>query len=87
MYKLYIFHQNLDYRKKLQVACSKGNEDLEPWLSDITNHFFHSADTCNGDVEVMQVGIFLFRVSMKYTFYFLITSDLHGHNIVKFRYI
>lgn len=42
-------------KKLMSVACSKGNEDLKPWLSDITNHFFYSADTCNGDVEIMQV--------------------------------
>lgn len=87
MYKLYIFYQNLDYCKKLQVVCSKGNEDLKLWLSDIINYFFYFVDMCNGDVEVMQVGIFLFRVLMKYKFYFLIISDLYGYNIVKFRYI
>lgn len=53
-YDMWLGAKNLGKKKLMSVSCSKGNEDLKPWLSDITNHFFHSADTCNGDVEVMQ---------------------------------
>lgn len=50
-----MWHGAKNLGKKLAaVACSKGNEILKPWLSDITNHFFYCADTCDKNVEIMQ---------------------------------
>lgn len=51
-----MWHGAKNLGKKLAaVAWSKGKEILKPWLSDITNHFFYSADTCDRNVEIMQL--------------------------------
>ena len=39
----------------LQVASEKGNEGLKPWVSDITNHFYYSAEHCGGQEMRMKV--------------------------------
>ena len=33
----------------------KGNSKLKPWVKDITNHFFHSAENCHGDEMLLKV--------------------------------
>ena len=35
----------------------KGCEALAQWIEPIRNHFWHSAETCDGDVTKLKVGI------------------------------
>ncbi|XP_053388891.1 uncharacterized protein LOC123544069 [Mercenaria mercenaria] len=51
-----MWHGAKNLGKKLHaVALEKGNSQLKPWVQDITNHFFYSAETCNGDRDVLQM--------------------------------
>ncbi|XP_052285951.1 uncharacterized protein LOC127881841 [Dreissena polymorpha] len=50
-----MWHGAKNLGKKLSsIALAKGNEALKPWLKDITNHFFHSAETCGGNALEMK---------------------------------
>jgi len=35
----------------------KGCEALAQWIEPIRNHFWHCAETCDGDVTKLKVGV------------------------------
>jgi hypothetical protein len=39
----------------LQAAKVKGCESVAEWSEPIRNHFWHIAEHCNGDAEVLKV--------------------------------
>ena len=38
-----------------QAAKIKGCEKLAQWIEPVRNHFWHCAETCDGDIEVLKV--------------------------------
>ncbi|XP_052223110.1 uncharacterized protein LOC127839007 isoform X2 [Dreissena polymorpha] len=36
-------------KKLFAVAQERGNESLRPWVEPVVNHFYHAAETCEGD--------------------------------------
>lgn len=41
-----------------QAAKIKGCEKLAQWIEPVRNHFWHCAETCDGDVELLKVTCF-----------------------------
>ena len=38
-----------------QAAKIKGCEKLSQWVEPVRNHFWHCAETCDGDIELLKV--------------------------------
>ena len=57
MVHLWKLFKNLFQYLFLQAAHEKGNTGLKPWVASITNHFFHSAENCEGDPMTLKVPI------------------------------
>ena len=50
-----VWHLSKWVTKKLSnKAKKKGNEDLTKWIQSVSNHLWWSAQTCNGDPELLQ---------------------------------
>ena len=43
----------------LQAGKIKGCEKLLQWSEPVRNHFWHCAETCDGDIELLKVKVFL----------------------------
>lgn len=43
----------------------KGNEALREWIPAVRNHFWHCAESCNGDEYIMKVWISYVRMYLK----------------------
>ena len=41
-----------------QAAKIKGCEKLVQWIEPVRNHFWHCAETCDGDIELLKVMLF-----------------------------
>ncbi len=39
------------------MAQERGNEALRPWVEPVVNHFYHAAETCQGDSLKLSVRI------------------------------
>lgn len=50
-----MWHGSKNLGKKLcAAAMEKGNNKLKPWISDIVNHFYYSAENCQGSEMLLQ---------------------------------
>lgn len=47
-----IFHESVKLNAKLlELGNKRGNSALLPWVPAIRNHFWHSAESCHGNVD------------------------------------
>ena len=42
-----------------QAAKIKGCEKLVQWIEPVRNHFWHCAETCDGDTDTLKVSYFV----------------------------
>ena len=50
-----VWHKATKLTKKLSEAAGlRGNDALRNWIPSIRNHFWHSSETCGGDVHKMK---------------------------------
>ena len=42
-----------------QAGKIKGCEQLLQWVEPVRNHFWHCAETCGGEVEILKVKVLI----------------------------